>query len=128
MKRKIVVYYESIKRELKIKPIYECRCDGRLQTKRFTHLSYTGLVVELEHLKIKTRLANGRLQTKRFTCLAHTGLVVELERLKIKKRLTNEKFTSVCVMDFIMIRLENVIPPGGPNSGTMALAALSHGL
>ena len=24
-----VVYYESIKRELKIKPIYECRCDGR---------------------------------------------------------------------------------------------------
>jgi hypothetical protein len=31
----IVVYYESIKRELKIKPIYECRCDGRLQTKRY---------------------------------------------------------------------------------------------
>jgi hypothetical protein len=25
-----VVYYESIKRELKIKPIYECRCVGRL--------------------------------------------------------------------------------------------------
>jgi hypothetical protein len=37
-----VVYYESIKRELKIKPIYECRCDERLQTKtkRFTRLSY----------------------------------------------------------------------------------------
>jgi hypothetical protein len=33
--------YESIKRELKIKPIYECRCDGRLQTKRFTRLSST---------------------------------------------------------------------------------------
>jgi hypothetical protein len=46
-----VVYYESIKREVKIKPTYECRCDGRLQTKRFTLLSYTGLVVELEHLK-----------------------------------------------------------------------------
>ena len=45
-----VVYYESIKRELKIKPIYPCRCDGRLQTKIFTRLSYTGLVVELEHL------------------------------------------------------------------------------
>jgi hypothetical protein len=28
-----IVYYESIKRELKIKSIYECRCDGRLQTK-----------------------------------------------------------------------------------------------
>jgi hypothetical protein len=48
-----------MKRKLKIKPIYyydECRCDERLQTKRFTRLSYTGLVVELEHLKIKTRL------------------------------------------------------------------------
>jgi hypothetical protein len=55
-----VVYYESRKRDLKIKPIYECRCDERLQTKtnRFTRLSYTGLVLELEHLKIKTRLTN----------------------------------------------------------------------
>jgi hypothetical protein len=52
------VYYESIKRELKIKPIYECLYAGRLQTKRFTRLSYTGLIVELEHLKIKTRLTN----------------------------------------------------------------------
>jgi hypothetical protein len=54
----LFVYYESIKRKLKIKPIYECRCDGRIQTKRFTRLSYTGLVVELEHLKVKTRLTN----------------------------------------------------------------------
>jgi hypothetical protein len=54
------VYYESMKRELKIRPIYECRCDERLQTKtkEFTRLVYTGLVVELEHLKIKTRLTN----------------------------------------------------------------------
>ncbi len=53
-----VVYYESIKRELKIRCIYECRCDERLQTKtrEFTRLTYTGLVVELEHLKIETRL------------------------------------------------------------------------
>ena len=50
-----VVYYESKKRKLKIKPIYECRCNGRLQTKRFTCLAHTGSVVELEHLKIKTR-------------------------------------------------------------------------
>ncbi len=27
------VYYESIKRELKTRPIYECRCDERLKTK-----------------------------------------------------------------------------------------------
>ena len=53
-----VVYYESIKRKLKIKCICECRCFERLQTKteEFTHLTYTGLVVELEHLKIETRL------------------------------------------------------------------------
>ena len=31
----IFVYYESMKRKLKIKPICECRCTGRLQTKRF---------------------------------------------------------------------------------------------
>ncbi len=53
-----IVYYESMKRKLKIKPIYECRCDGRLQTKRFTRLSHTGFVEELEPLKIQTRLTN----------------------------------------------------------------------
>ncbi len=53
-----VVYYESIKRELTIRCIHECRCDERLQTKtkEFTRLVYTGVVVELEHLKIETRL------------------------------------------------------------------------
>ncbi len=53
-----VVYYESIKRELKIRGVYECRCDERLQTKpkEFKRLAYTGLVLELEHLKIETRL------------------------------------------------------------------------
>jgi hypothetical protein len=55
---KIVVYYDSIKRELKTRPIYECRCDERLKTKdqESTRLTYTGLFGELEHLKIKTRL------------------------------------------------------------------------
>ena len=28
-----VVYYESINREMKTKPIYECRCDERLKTR-----------------------------------------------------------------------------------------------
>jgi hypothetical protein len=52
------LYFESRKRELKIRCIYECRCDERLhtKTKEFTALTYTGLVVGLEHLKIKTRL------------------------------------------------------------------------
>ena len=40
-----MVYYESIKRELQRRPIYECRCDERLKTKDegSTRLTYTGL-------------------------------------------------------------------------------------
>ena len=39
----VFVYYESIKQEVKIKPIYECRCDERLKTKakESTHLTST---------------------------------------------------------------------------------------
>ncbi len=56
----LFVYYESIKREPKIRGIYECRCDERLQTKtkKFTRLPYTGLVLELEHLKILKFIMN----------------------------------------------------------------------
>jgi hypothetical protein len=38
--------------------MYECRCDERLKTKaeESTRLVYTGLFVELEHLKIETTL------------------------------------------------------------------------
>ena len=52
------VYYEAIKREVKRRPIYECWCDERLKTKaeESTILAYTGLLVELEHLKIETTL------------------------------------------------------------------------
>jgi hypothetical protein len=57
-----------MKRKIKIKPIYECRCNGRLQTKRFTHLVHTGLVVELEHLKIKTRLTNEKFASVKDEC------------------------------------------------------------
>ncbi len=54
----LFVYYESRKRERKTRPIYECRCDERLKTKaeKSTHLTYSWLLGELEHLKIKTRL------------------------------------------------------------------------
>jgi hypothetical protein len=49
---------------------YACRCDDRLQTKtkRFTRLSYTGLVVELEHLKIKTRITNEKFESVKGEC------------------------------------------------------------
>ena len=65
-----IVYYESIKRELKIRGIYECRCDERLQTKtkKFTRLPYTGLVLELEHLKIETRLISERFANAMGEC------------------------------------------------------------
>jgi hypothetical protein len=66
--REILVYYESMKRKLKIKPIYECRCNARIQTKRFTLLSHTGLVVELEDLKIKTRLTNEKFASVKGEC------------------------------------------------------------
>ena len=51
-----VVYYESLKRELKTKTIYEFRCDERLKTKveESTRLTCTQLVAELEHQKIET--------------------------------------------------------------------------
>jgi hypothetical protein len=47
-----------MKLEVKIKPISECRCDERLKTKpeESARLTDTGLLRELEHLKIKTRL------------------------------------------------------------------------
>jgi hypothetical protein len=67
---KIEVYYESIKREPKIRGIKKCRCDERLQTKtkEFTRLPYTGLVLELEHLKIETRLMSERFANAMGEC------------------------------------------------------------
>ncbi len=52
------VYHESIKRGIQRRLIYWYRWDKRLKTKNeeSTRLSDTGLVVELEHLKTKTRL------------------------------------------------------------------------
>jgi hypothetical protein len=62
-----VVYYESMERKL-LKPTYECRCNERLQTKRVTSLTHTGSVVELEHLKIKTRLTNEKFASVKGEC------------------------------------------------------------
>ncbi len=66
----LVVYYESIKRELKRRLIYEYRCDERLKTKNeeSTRLTDTGLVVELEHLKTKTRLIDEKFVSVRNEC------------------------------------------------------------
>ena len=77
----MVVYYESIKREIKTRPVYECRYDER---KRF--LSYESIKFSDERLKTKTEES---------TRLTYTGFLGELEHLKIKTRLIDEKFVSV---------------------------------
>jgi hypothetical protein len=57
-------------RDLKIRLIYEYRCDEILKTKNeeSTHLTDTGLVVELEHLKTKTRLIDEKFVSVRGEC------------------------------------------------------------
>jgi hypothetical protein len=53
-----------INRDPNVRPIYKCRCDGRLKSKEegSTRLTYTGLRGGLEHLKMKieTRLIIGK--------------------------------------------------------------------
>jgi hypothetical protein len=48
-------------REVKTRPTYECRCDERLKPEgeESTCLVYIGLLGELEHLTIETRLILG---------------------------------------------------------------------
>ncbi len=67
----VFVYYESIKRKLKIKSICECRCYERLKTKgeESTRLAYTGLLGGLEHLKIKTRLIDEKFASVMGECV-----------------------------------------------------------
>jgi hypothetical protein len=64
------VYFESIKRDLKRRLKNEYRCDERLKTKNeeSTRLGDTGLVVELEHLKTKTRLIDKKFASGRGEC------------------------------------------------------------
>ena len=66
-----VVYYESLKRELKTKPIHEFRCDERLKTKveESTRLACTLLCAELEHLKIETRLIDEMFASEMGECV-----------------------------------------------------------
>ena len=78
--QQLFVYYETIKREIKRRPIYDCRCDERLKTKaeRSTRLTYTGLLGGLEHLKIETRLIDEKFVSANamgeyVTCLLYTS-------------------------------------------------------
>jgi hypothetical protein len=60
--------------------MYECRCDERLKPKDegSTRLAYTGLRVELEHLKIKTRLIHERFASLMGECVIVTLKVLRL--------------------------------------------------
>jgi hypothetical protein len=62
---------KSIKRELKTRPIYDCRCDERLKPKddESTCLTYAGLLEELEHLKIETRLIDEKFASVMGECV-----------------------------------------------------------
>ncbi len=78
---------------VKIRSIYECRCDERLQTKvkEFTRLGYTGLFGGLEHLKTETRLISEKIENVLGVCnldvidtpskLSVTRKVVTLSRI-----------------------------------------------
>ena len=57
------VYYETTKRELNERLMYECRCDKRLTPKveGSTCLVYTRFREGLEHLKIETRFIDEKI-------------------------------------------------------------------
>ncbi len=68
---RVFVYYESIKRELKTEPMYECQCDERLKSRveESTRLTCTRLVGELEHLKTETRLIDEMFVSEMGECV-----------------------------------------------------------
>jgi hypothetical protein len=62
---------KSIKRGVKTRPIYDCRCDERLNPKdaESTCLVYTGLIEELEYLKIETKLIDEKFASVMGECV-----------------------------------------------------------
>ena len=53
------------------RPIYDCRCHERLKPKddESTCLAYTGLLEELEHLKIETRFIDEKIASVMCECV-----------------------------------------------------------
>jgi hypothetical protein len=73
-------------REVKTRPIYECRCDERLKPKgeESTCLGYTGLLGELEHLKIETRLIDDKFASVMGECDLDKVVYYESIKRKLK--------------------------------------------
>ena len=83
-------YYETIKRKLNRRLIYECRCDERLKIKAegSTRLAYTGFRGGLEHLKIDTRLIDKRFESVMGECVIVTLKVCRLYSKGIRSSAT----------------------------------------
>jgi hypothetical protein len=68
-----VVYYESIKRELKKKTYFWMsvwwKTNLKTKAEESTRLGYTGILGELEHLKIKTRLIDEKFASVMGECV-----------------------------------------------------------
>ena len=60
-----------MKRDLKTRPIYDCRCDERLKPKDDEYLTYTGFLEELEYLKIETRLIDEKFESVMGACVIY---------------------------------------------------------
>jgi hypothetical protein len=62
---------KSIKRDLKTRPIYDCRYDERLKPEddESTCLTYTGFLGDLEYLKIETRLIDEKFASVMGECV-----------------------------------------------------------
>jgi hypothetical protein len=79
VRRRRFVYYESIKRELNIRLIYECRCDERLKAKAegSTRLASTGEEVvanEIDCLLIHGNRKNKKKGQKKIRSSADVAL------------------------------------------------------
>ena len=90
---KVVVYYETIKREVNRRLIYECRCDERLKGKGegSTRFVYTGFRGGLEHPKRETRLIDEKFESVMGEC--------DLERIGVSSIFSVMCMVTVCEED-----------------------------
>ena len=90
-----VVYYESLKRELKTKPTNECRCDERLQTR----------VEESTILKLPVSLANHYKRSKDLGDRSTQPVVKCLSVHFTERGLTIKKCVSKWVQNYFSKRM-----------------------
>ncbi len=74
--------------EVKTRPVYDCRCDERLEPKNdeSTFLVYTGLLEELEYLKIETRLIDEKFASVMSECVIKNYLLLFIIYYELKTK------------------------------------------